>query len=490
MQHVNPLFERFSFLLFPLCLFPVLIFLRAQRKRKQQSRISLQGCKKLGIAGRSNLADEYAPEYSNGSTPGADTGPRSSWAIKALFIYPIKSCAPIEVGVADLSSSGLAWDRQFCFAEYTVPTVFPNGTPDSQKRQRRWTFRSLRKPGYEKLVHIRPEVWVPDPSAVRKKRIGNPNLDGVLVIKYPNLPPGQQQPLKRLLFKACQSLHLLPLENSFQVPLIPPSNHNYPIEPISIWKDIPSALNYGAHIPADFKTYLSIPSTIPFTLFRIHPTTTTTHHRQVHRNKPTQITYQPTIAFADAYPIHLLNLTSVRDLNERVKTQIPHLSALRFRPNIIVSGPPAYNEDDWKKIRVHPHHQNSTSPTTSTSVPKPIPNPTTIPTDFHTACHTLRCRLPNVDPTTSARHPTEPDRTLKAFRCIDTGDPSNAVMGLQLMPARPGGEAGGWAEVEKKEGVEVGMEEEEEKEKRSSTSVSVSDTIEILERGELVYVKA
>lgn len=35
------------------------------------------------------------------------------------------------------------------------------------------------------------------------------------------------------------------------------------------------------------------------------------------------------------YPIHLINLASVRDLNSRMEGSLPKLDVIRFRPNVI-----------------------------------------------------------------------------------------------------------------------------------------------------------
>lgn len=176
-----------------------------------------------------------------------------------------------------------------------------------------------------------------------------------------------------------------------------------------------------------------------------------------------QVPYQPIIAFPDSYPVHLLNLASVRDVAERVKDALPTFSARRFRANIIVAGGSGkpYDEDDWKRIRVHPKaHQDQSSSTNGGDKASPGAEPI----DFLTACHTLRCRLPNVDPDTAIRHDEEPDKTLRSFRKIDQGDQTKAALGLQLVPAGPG-----------------------LTEKGSVIQLRVGDEIEVLERGELVY---
>jgi uncharacterized protein YcbX len=131
----------------------------------------------------------------------------------------------------------------------------------------------------------------------------------------------------------------------------------------------------------------------------------------VHGNAPRKETlgYQPSIGFADSYPVHLPHLASVRDVAIKVKENIPSFSARRFRPNILLTGPPAYDEGDWKRIRIGAE-------------------------ELYCACHTLRCKLPNVDPDSPDRHAVQPDKTLRAFRCIDKGSPKNASLGLMLVP--------------------------------------------------------
>lgn len=53
------------------------------------------------------------------------------------------------------------------------------------------------------------------------------------------------------------------------------------------------------------------------------------------------------ITFTDAYPIHLVNTASINDLNNKLKTPIIDN---RFRPNIIISGPKSYEEENWKSV--------------------------------------------------------------------------------------------------------------------------------------------
>ncbi|MGA9406342.1 MAG: MOSC N-terminal beta barrel domain-containing protein [Bacteroidota bacterium] len=55
------------------------------------------------------------------------------------------------------------------------------------------------------------------------------------------------------------------------------------------------------------------------------------------------------VSFADAFPLLLISQSSLDDLNTRLIVPVP---MNRFRPNIVIRGCGAYDEDKWKKIRV------------------------------------------------------------------------------------------------------------------------------------------
>jgi MOSC domain len=300
-----------------------------------------------------------------------------------------------------VEGTGLEWDRKFAWAEFVKPQTRLDASEEEQKPV--WTFQTLRTKGYEKLALVKPEIWIPDKSKAKKDDSSSKDKEAILIIKYPNIPSGFLAPLDRLAI----SFSLFPKERSFQVPLNRPPDHKYPSEDVVISKSKPRWLNYGVHVLDDFRHWLGVKN--PLTLFRADPAS----YREVHRNAPSKesLGYQPSIGFVDAYPVHLLNLASVRDIAAKMKVDIPNFSARRFRSNILLTGLSAYNEDDWKRIRIGGD-------------------------EFYCACHTVRCRLPNVDPDSSERQPVEPDKTPKSFRCIDDGDPKNACLGLMLVPVK------------------------------------------------------
>ncbi|EYE98714.1 MOSC domain protein [Aspergillus ruber CBS 135680] len=408
-----------------LCILPLLILNHNLHQQKQKQP---QGCRKLNLPPeKSNLHDEHSPKYAQGvPETHHDPNGKPSWRIKALFTYPIKSCAGVELNVSDVVPTGLKYDRQFCFAEYVVPK--------QQDAEPYWTARTLRDKRFERMALIRSEVWVPD------SRVGSyaPDLDevkseGVMVISYPRTFSGAMSFLGELGI----ALGVISKEHSFQIPLSPPPDNlsSYPNTPVKIWKDFPMAYNYAHHLPSSLYDYLGFDSGSQLTLFRVNPS----HHREIFRCAPPKQTlgFQTVTGFADAYPIHLLSLSSVRDVGSRC-ADIPRLSIRRFRANIIVQGPGAFEEDHWKRIGIGGAGGG---------------------VEIHTVCRTVRCRLPNVDPDTGVKHPSEPDRTLRGYRRIDPGCLTYACLGMQLVPA-----------VER-------------------FRISVDDPISVLETGEHFYIK-
>lgn len=55
------------------------------------------------------------------------------------------------------------------------------------------------------------------------------------------------------------------------------------------------------------------------------------------------------LSFADGFPLLLIGQASLDDLCARIGRP---LAMERFRPNLVVSGAPAYAEDEWKRIRI------------------------------------------------------------------------------------------------------------------------------------------
>jgi uncharacterized protein YcbX len=204
---------------------------------------------------------------------------------------------------------------------------------------------------------------------------------------------------------------------------------------MEIWKDSPKSLTIASTENEDewiqeLRFYLGI--TNHLALFRVCKDDL----REVYRCAPRkeELGYQSQVGFQDAYPLHLLNLASVHDIGRKLSKDAPPLGALNFRPNIVITGGTPYAEDSWKRIRIGEYQ-------------------------YYVACRTVRCLLPNVNPATGIKHGSEPNKTLKTYRRVDEGDPKNACLGMQMVPA-----------------VE-------------DSKIKVGDTVEVLETGEHFYIK-
>lgn len=114
-----------------------------------------------------------------------------------------------------------------------------------------------------------------------------------------------------------------------------------------------------------------------------------------------------TVSFADSAPVHLISEASLEDLNKLLEEEVP---MDRFRPNLIVQGCDAYEEDHWKEIAIGEIR-------------------------FLVADTCKRCVFTTLDPVSLKRHPEqEPLRTLAEYRPT----PRGAQFGIHLIPLQEG----------------------------------------------------
>jgi len=115
------------------------------------------------------------------------------------------------------------------------------------------------------------------------------------------------------------------------------------------------------------------------------------------------------LSFADGFPYLLTNEASLRDLQQRCPASV---QMEQFRPNLVVTGAAAWEEDTWKVIRIGE---------VIFDVVKPC----------------SRCIFTTVSPEKGQKHPTgEPLKTLQSFRTAqDNGD---VDFGQNLIPRSSG----------------------------------------------------
>ncbi|KAI9890293.1 MAG: hypothetical protein M1814_004328 [Vezdaea aestivalis] len=382
-----------------------------------------RGCRQIGLCGKTNLHDEFNPGYAEGRSADEISQESPKWRVKSLWIYPIKSCRGVELKDSRTSRTGLDWDRQFIFAELNNTWVQKqkDRSRDLGENIPKWRFMTQRQ--YPLMSQVQTELWLPnsEDAGPDPKDAG-----GYLVVKYPVSAHSIQTVLAFLRGGR--------VENSFRVPLDPTasliSKNQYPLVSTKIWKDSPDALDMSIHLPADcVRSFAKGDKEVK--LLRV----VTGRERHVMRAAPRAdvLGRQPLVGFADANPIHMQNLASIRAVEARQPGGLPKLTALRFRPNIIITGPKAFDEDYFTRIRIG-----------------------TMEYIIYSRC--ARCKLPNVDPNTGCVHKTEPNTTLRSFRAIDPGAGPAACLGMDMLTA----DSEGW--------------------------IRVGDEIELLDTGDFHYV--
>jgi uncharacterized protein len=104
--------------------------------------------------------------------------------------------------------------------------------------------------------------------------------------------------------------------------------------------------------------------------------------------------------FADGYPVLVCSSAAMDELNARLVAQgAAAVGVERFRPNIVLDGSLAHDEDHWSEMDVLDTPANQSVVLASLRLVKPC----------------ARCPIPNIDPTTALSHPAVGD-TLRVYR--------------------------------------------------------------------------
>ena len=148
---------------------------------------------------------------------------------------------------------------------------------------------------------------------------------------------------------------------------------------VGIWRDTVDAIDGGPEAAAWASALVGVPASL------VHMPDDV--RRPV---KPAYARPDDVVGFADAFPLLLATTASLDDLNARLDRALP---MNRFRPNVVVGGCVAWEEDGWTRVRVG---------ALELRVPK--------------ACD--RCVVTTVDQATGERG-VEPLRTMATFRRRD-----------------------------------------------------------------------
>jgi uncharacterized protein len=114
-----------------------------------------------------------------------------------------------------------------------------------------------------------------------------------------------------------------------------------------------------------------------------------------------------TVSYADDYPILVASEASLADLNSHLETPV---TMKHFRPNVVLRGCEAFEEDTWTKFRIGE-------------------------CEFELAQQCPRCVMTTIDPETGIKHKHEPLKTLASYRKTPSG---GAPFGAQVVPRKLG----------------------------------------------------
>lgn len=177
-----------------------------------------------------------------------------------------------------------------------------------------------------------------------------------------------------------------PNQTALFVPWAQPDDHN--TVSIQIWHDVVTAIDCGESAAKWINRFLEIPGK-SFRLVQAHTAS-------LRRADLTNTTLAPAPnLFSDGYGVNILSESSILMLNDRLNQGgFEPIDALRFRPNIVLTGLEPHEEDFIQRLTVH-----------SASGPIVI--------DMVKPC--TRCAVPNIDPFTAISSP-EVNDTLAVYR--------------------------------------------------------------------------
>ena len=167
--------------------------------------------------------------------------------------------------------------------------------------------------------------------------------------------------------------------------------------PVTVWKDRCEAVPVDPAADAWFSDYLGIACRLVRMTDQL-----------VRRVNPDYGEPADQVSFADGFPLLLISEASLHDLNRRLRTPVP---MQRFRPNLVVDGERAYDEDSWRHIRVGE-------------------------VEFAGVKNCSRCIFTTIDPHTGVKDAGgEPLRTLASYRRREGG---GVFFGQNLIPRSRG----------------------------------------------------
>ncbi|EOD35391.1 MOSC domain-containing protein [Emiliania huxleyi CCMP1516] len=224
--------------------------------------------------------------------PAADE-PESRAEVAALYIHPVKSCAPVQLDAASLDRLGFVDDRRLM-----VVSAEPLGGNHSFVTQRQ----------EPRLCLVRAELSA---EVVRLSAPGKP------LLAVPLRPPHPQSELR-----------------------------------VRVWSDTGlRAVDLGEAAAAWLSSFLGADEE-PHRRVRLVSCASSSFSRPLDaRYAPLALRWAwggPQVGFADGFPLLLISTASLEALNGSLSAMAEPMPMGRFRPNIVAAG----CEDTWRRIRI------------------------------------------------------------------------------------------------------------------------------------------
>ncbi|MFM7332118.1 MAG: MOSC domain-containing protein [Brachymonas sp.] len=255
-------------------------------------------------------------------------------SISRLFVYPIKSCAGVELQESLLIETGLEFDRAWMVVDATGEFL----------SQRELPRMALIQPQLKQFEMV---VRAPGMLALHIA------LDAV------------EQPCK-----------------------------------VRVWDDECAAYDMGDTAAQWFTDFLEQDRPVGVPAMNLRLVRFDPEHKRLSNTKWTK-GLQARNQFSDGYPLLVISEASLNELNARLtsKGQSP-VTIERFRPNVVLSGLEAHDEDRTTQLRIMPPQSGDTEQSEIVlGLVKPCP----------------RCPIPNIDPQTATPSP-EVGQMLQTYR--------------------------------------------------------------------------
>lgn len=260
--------------------------------------------------------------------------------ISSLHWYPVKSCGGLAVDRLNLDKRGACGDRRWMMIDDR--NVFIT----ARQQPRLLTLDTAIRDG---------RLWLDGPASEESIALAS------LLQHEPGENPVQMSPL------SLTDTRLL----------------------VRIWNDLCEAVCLDQEINERLSTMLGFSCRLVYM-----PAETTRMVEQGYIAKTPLLGTRYKLGFADGYQLLLTNEASLDALNERLEKAVP---MSRFRPNVVVTGAPAFDEDDWYELLIGDD-------------------------SFYGVKNCARCAIITMDPaaiaagTEAASDRKEPLRTLAGFR--------------------------------------------------------------------------